>query len=432
MAIDLTLNNQPEIPLSVDDAEGMGFDHSEEYILAVSPTASVTQTETGAVVTITDKFGTTSAVLLNGQDGKDGKDGADGQNGKDGHDGAQGPPGERGPQGMQGEQGPKGDTGSTGPKGDKGDTGLTGPQGPKGDKGDTGLTGPTGPQGPQGEQGPQGPKGDSGADGQNGKDGIDGKDGQDGQNGQDGSPGERGTGILKTTTVPSSYTTNVGDFSPKYRIALETVISQAHVNEVLVGDIIECGYYHYGIGYVDTTYAYTVARTSIRGATGAKGATGDTGPAGSDATVTADNIVSALGYTPVNPEDPNAIPQKLSQLLNDTGFISDSEARRIIKEQIAIPTFIATNAMSQSVIESLFRVEPTIKVPSDLATINDLLTALDPRTWFVWLNGTEVEFSRLGVSLNGSNNAVTMYLRGRTSTASGIMGLDTAWTVTPN
>jgi hypothetical protein len=213
---------------------------------------------------------------------------------------------------------------------------------------------------------------------------------------------------------------------------LETVISQAHVNEVLVGDIIECGYYHYGIGYVDTTYAYTVARTSIRGATGAKGATGDTGPAGSDAEVTAENIVSALGYTPVNPEDPNAIPQKLSQLLNDTGFISNNEARRIIIEQIAIPTFIATNAMSQSVIESLFGVEPTIKVPSDLTTINDLLTALEPRTWFVWLNGTEVEFSRLGVSLNGSNNAVTMYLRGRTSTASGIMGLDTAWTVTPN
>ena len=169
-----------------------------------------------------------------------------------------------------------------------------------------------------------------------------------------------------------------------------------------------------------------------KGDTGAKGATGDTGPAGSDAEVTAENIVSALGYTPVNPKDPNVIPRKLSQLLNDTGFISNSEARRIIIEQIAIPTFIATNAMSQSVIESLFGVEPTIKVPSDLTTINDLLTALEPRTWFVWLNGTEVEFSRLGVSLNGSNNAVTMYLRGRTSTASGIMGLDTAWTVTPN
>lgn len=137
MAIDLTLNNQPEIPLSVDDAEGMGFDHSEEYILAVSPTASVTQTETGAVITVTDKLGTTTAVLRNGQDGA---------------------------------QGPKGDTGLTGPQGPKGDTGATGATGPKGDTGATGATGPKGDTGPQGPQGPKGDKGDTGAQGPAGSD----------------------------------------------------------------------------------------------------------------------------------------------------------------------------------------------------------------------------------------------------------------------
>lgn len=59
-------------------------------------------------------------------------------------------------------KGDKGDTGATGPqgpqglKGDKGDTGAkgeTGPQGPKGDKGDTGATGETGPQGAKGNTG---------------------------------------------------------------------------------------------------------------------------------------------------------------------------------------------------------------------------------------------------------------------------------------
>lgn len=44
----------------------------------VSPTASVTQTSTGATVTVTDASGTTTATLTNGRDGTDGQDGQDG------------------------------------------------------------------------------------------------------------------------------------------------------------------------------------------------------------------------------------------------------------------------------------------------------------------------------------------------------------------
>ncbi len=47
-----------------------------------SPSASVTQTETGATVTITDKTGTTTAEIKNGTNGKDGTNGTDGTNGK--------------------------------------------------------------------------------------------------------------------------------------------------------------------------------------------------------------------------------------------------------------------------------------------------------------------------------------------------------------
>jgi hypothetical protein len=268
-------------------------------------------------------------------------------------------------------------------------TGATGPQGAKGDKGDTG------PKGDTGERGPQGPKCDNGADGKNG------------QNGEKGDTGQRGTGILKTTTVPTSYTTKVGNFSPKYRIALSTVISQAHVDEVLVGDTIECGYYHYGIGYVDETYAYTVARTSIRGATGAKG---DTGPAGSDASVTAESIETALGYMPVS-----------SDVMNVT-----------INDSFAIPSFFATDVMSAAVLKQAFGPDAPVRVPADFTSAQVLLTYLGPRTWFAWMNGSTLEFSRLNVSADVSTGGVTVYLRGRASTATGIMGVDTSWTVTPN
>lgn len=50
----------------------------------VSPTASITQTATGATVTVTDASGTTEANLTNGQDGQPGRDGQDGAPGQDG------------------------------------------------------------------------------------------------------------------------------------------------------------------------------------------------------------------------------------------------------------------------------------------------------------------------------------------------------------
>ena len=133
---------------------------------------------------------------------------------------------------------------------------IMGPTGPQGPKGDVGATGSQGPKGDTGATGEQGPKGDTGA------------------------TGIRGTGIYVVTTAPSGYTTAVGGFAPKYRIALSTVLTQSGATEILVGDNIRYSYYLYPVGYTDGTYAYASTRTSIRGATGAAGATGDTGPQG--------------------------------------------------------------------------------------------------------------------------------------------------------
>ena len=79
-----------------------GADEADGY----SPTATVTATECGCTITITDKNGTITADVAKG---------------------------------VKGDKGDTGDVGPQGPKGDKGDTGETGPQGPKGDTGDTGT-----------------------------------------------------------------------------------------------------------------------------------------------------------------------------------------------------------------------------------------------------------------------------------------------------
>jgi len=284
-----------------------------------SPSASVEQTDTGAVITITDKDGTTTATVTNGKDGQ---------------------PGEKGEPGVQGEKGEKGDPGAQGAKGDKGekgDTGAVGPQGEKGDKGD------------KGDPGEQGVSGTNGADGQDGADGyaiyrssetthpelgsdvisnlsvsqidtngrtvqsgdfvilgtylyrIDGFNGENaiaylqfdlkgapgtqGIQGEPGPDGRRGTGILKVTTATTSASgTGTGGEAIKYQISLSTVKTEAGVDEVLYGDFLFRSYYVYPVVKVDSSYVYLGAYTSLRGAAGAKGDPGEQGDPGEPGT----------------------------------------------------------------------------------------------------------------------------------------------------
>ncbi len=194
-------------------------------------------------------------------DGKDGKDGSPGVDGSDGitpHIGSNGnwfigntdtgKP-SRGADGQPGQSGSPGSNGSDGVSATHSWNGtvltitsasgtssadLKGTKGDKGDKGDS-------------IKGDKGDKGDTGATGQ------------------------RGTGLLAVTTAPSSYTTAVGGITPKYRMAISTIKTQAGVTEVLLGDTIRYSYYLYPIAYLDASYAYCTTRVSLRGATGAAG-----------------------------------------------------------------------------------------------------------------------------------------------------------------
>lgn len=121
------------------------------------------------------------------------------------------------------------------------------------------------------------------------------------------------------------------------------------------------------------------------------------------------------------------VPTKTSDLTNDSGYINSSE----LEDAFANVHMFATDATSKAVLSQAFDVSVNIRVPSDITTTLLLLYYLEPRIWFCWMNGTEMEFAKLSISVNTGTNAITLYLRGRTSIATGIMGVDSSWTVTP-
>lgn len=275
---------------------------------------SVEQTTTSTVdggtniITVTKTDGTSSTFRVqNGSKGSKGDPGYTPQKGIDYFDGQPGAPGSDGQPGKDGYTPVKGKDYFDGKDGNPGKDGVSPTVAINSIAGGhrISITDASGTKtadvmdGAMGEPGYTPVKGKDYFDGSPGRDGADGSDGfsptvavsnitgghriaitdkngtknVDVMDGSAGADGQRGTGILKITTAPSSYTTATGGFTPTYRVALSTVLSQAKVDEVLVGDTVAYNYYQYPVGYVDASYVYLGARTSVRGAAGAAGTT---------------------------------------------------------------------------------------------------------------------------------------------------------------
>ena len=135
--------------------------HGRDGVDGTSPSASVAQTGDGAVVTVTDASGTTTALLSNGRDGRDGIDGADGRAGTDGRDGVDGTSPAVSVQQVEGGA-------------------------------EIAVTDASGTTTAMLRHGERGPAGEDGAPGSPGKDGAPGRDGTDGKDGAPGAPGKDG------------------------------------------------------------------------------------------------------------------------------------------------------------------------------------------------------------------------------------------------
>lgn len=219
------------------EKKAAGLQNGKDGKDGISPAVTVTETETGATISVTDATGTTTAELHNGEKGDKGDTGSRGAAGKSAYEIAL----------QNGFTGTEADW-LTSLKGQKGDTGAKGEPGEKGERGE------------KGEAGKTGEKGDTGTPGKDGVNGTDGKDGADGF-----SPTvtvtETSTGATITATDKNGTTTakiqngsgtpvDLSDYVKKTEVAQAIESAHTHTNKEFL-DGIEA--------YLNSTYSKVTA-----------------------------------------------------------------------------------------------------------------------------------------------------------------------------
>ena len=140
---------------------------------------------------------------------------------------------------------------------------------------------------------------------------------------ENGELGVRGPGVLKVSTTPTSYTTAIGGKNPVKRMSIATIKKEAAVDEVIIGDNIQHSTYLYRIYYLDDTYAYMDTAQNLKGSQGSAGTSAykyaqNGGYTGTEAQFTESLAIAG--------DIENHIPSKTSQLTNDSGYVTSSNA----------------------------------------------------------------------------------------------------------
>lgn len=313
MAINLDISdNRERIPLSVQSntrLRSVNADNGSPYY--VGARAYVTQTDNGAVVTVIDKDGTTTATILNGQDGLVGRDGIGITSITQNLDGTLT---------INLDDGTSYDTEPL--KGEDGYTPVKGVDYFDGEDGQDGYT-PV--------------KGVDYFDGANGQDGytpikgvdyFDGEDGQDGQDGYtpvkgvdyfDGAKGDTGNGII-STTLNADYTLTIlfSDGTSVTTSSIRGAQGETGATGNGIANIAKTS----TSGLIDTyTITYTNGATDTFQVKNGENGSGSVADVWVDGASVLDGDTAKIDLS--GKADTGDIPTAVSELANDAGYITD-------------------------------------------------------------------------------------------------------------
>lgn len=127
---------------------------------------------------------------------------------------------------------------------------------------------------------------------------------------------------------------------------------------------------------------------------------------------TADDAIDANSYKPIAN---SAVCAELSRL----------ETKMYDIQPIVRPC----DSTARSALEQLSGILVELVTPVDIDNAPTLF-AYTLTGYLLWQNGTKLDSGKMLVEIDLTNNAITLYARGKSSMVSGIMGIDTSWTVT--
>lgn len=243
---------------------------------------------------------------------------------------------------------------------------LTGPQGPQGPQGETG---PQGPQGPQGERGEAGPTGEAGPRGPRGVPGIRGPQGPAGTDGY-------------------SPTVSVQSITGGH----EVTITDAQGAQSF--DVMDGSSYELPPATTTTLGGVKVGNGLFIGANGKL--------------ALADDAVNTNNLTEQAVTFPKIADDAIKAIRRCYYFAADAQSSQVL---------------------AAFGFDFSLAAPSD-PFVRGLFLEGNGLIRLCWIYGTDMEAAPMQAVCDLQAQVITLYAKGHSSMASGVLGKDTSWTIT--
>lgn len=115
--------------------------------------------------------------------------------------------------------------------------------------------------------------------------------------------------------------------------------------------------------------------------------------------------------------------------LTDNGYVTQDNFKTVLDDAVRFAV-IAADATSAALIGTIFGAAPGQMMPNDFINAYHVYLVINNRHYLSWMDGARLEVAPLNAKVDTQTEAITLYARGQSSMAYGVMGVDESWTIT--